>query len=103
MQLTLSRFASGTRLRLFAAAVLVAFIAVGAPMHSHDVVAIGADQTSPQKAPCAACTVSASPGLVLERADVAPRLEAVAVVSDRELAVVALPVSVRSGRAPPAV
>lgn len=103
MQSVSPRLASGALVRLFVAAALVAVVAVGAPLHSHDVVAIGADQASPQKVPCAACVVGASPGLVLERVDVAPRLEAVAAVSDPENAVVTLPVAVRPGRAPPSV
>jgi hypothetical protein len=103
MQFVSFRIGPGALARLFAAAVLVAVVAVGAPLHSHDIVAIGAGHDSLQKSPCAACIVSASPGLVLERADVDPNVEAVRAVSLPENSVVSLSVAVRPGRAPPAV
>jgi hypothetical protein len=101
MKLVAPTSAFGIFVRLLSAAVMIAVVAVGAPLHSHD-VALDGDAPSPQKAQCAACVTGASPGLVLERTDVAPVLEAIAVVSTPEIAVVVLPQPVRCGRAPPA-
>lgn len=90
------------RLRLFWAAVLVAIISVGAPLHSHD-IAFDGDQASPRKSGCAACVTSASPGLVLEHTDVVPILEAIEIITVPAIAVVPHSLPVRSGRAPPAL
>lgn len=89
-------------MRLLAAATLVAIVAVGAPMHAHD-LAVEGGNALPQKAPCAACVVNASPGIILERADIAPIFVALAVVHSSERVVVALALPVRPGRAPPTV
>jgi hypothetical protein len=94
--------AFGTLVRVLTAAALVAVVAVGAPMHSHDVGGF-ADGDTPQMAPCAACVSSASPGLVLACAEVTPRLEPIGVVSTPCRDLVPLPVAARSGRAPPTV
>lgn len=102
MKLVSPTSAFGVVSRLVIAAMLVAVVAVGAPLHSHD-VALDGDQPSPQKAPCAACVTGASPGLVLERTDVVPRLEAIDVVSVSECDVVRFSFRVRPGRAPPVV
>jgi hypothetical protein len=96
------RTAIGAFVRLLTAAVLVAVVSVGAPLHSHD-VAFGDDRAAPQKAQCAACITGATPGLVLDRTDLAPRFEAVAVVSVPETIALALSLPVRPGRAPPPV
>jgi phage tail protein X len=101
MKLVAPTSAFGIFVRLISAAVLIAVVAVGAPLHSHD-VALDGDQTTPQKASCAACVINASPGLVLEQTDIAPVLQAIAEVSVPDIAVVVLPQPVRCGRAPPA-
>jgi hypothetical protein len=99
MRLVVPRSATGTFARLAAAAILVAVVAVGAPLHAHD-IASGGDAA--QKAQCAACVVGANPGLVLAPADFVPSFDAIDVVSVAESDVVTLSVAVRPGRAPPA-
>lgn len=101
MRLVASRSSLGAFARLVAAAVLVAVVAVGAPLHAHDLVPSGSDTL--QKSSCAACVVSASPALVLEQVDAVPRFEALDVVSVDEPEVAALSFAVRPGRAPPVV
>jgi len=101
MKLVAPTSAFGIFIRLLSAAVMIAVVAVGAPLHSHD-VALDGGQTAPQKSSCAACVLGASPGLVLEQTDIAPVFQAIAELSVPELAVVVLPQPVRSGRAPPA-
>lgn len=103
MRLVSSGSAFSTLVRLVAAAALIAVLAVGVPMHSHDLVIGTSDGSAPQKAPCAACVASASPGLVSDRADVVPVWQAVDVVFAPASVAVALPLPIRSGRAPPAV
>ena len=91
-----------TLVRLVAAAALIAVLAVGVPMHSHDLVIGTSDGSAPQKAPCAACVTSASPGLVPDRADFVPAWQPVGAVLAPESVAVAVALPIRSGRAPPA-
>ncbi len=93
----------GVLVRLIAAAAMVAVIAVGAPLHSHDLSVNSGEPGSSPKAPCAACVTGANPGLVAVHADVAPHFLAVDDVSISETVAVSLSLPSRTGRAPPVV
>jgi hypothetical protein len=101
MRLVSPTSAFGALVRLVAAAALIAVIAVGAPLHSHDLVLGSDDGSTPQKAPCAACVTGSSLGVVSERVDVAPGFQRIGVVFAHESLVVAFSLPIRSGRAPP--
>lgn len=95
--------AFSTLVRLVAATALIAVLAFGVPLHSHDLVIGTSDGSAPLKAPCAACIASASPGLISDRADFVPVWQAVGVVLSPESVAVAVALPIRSGRAPPTV
>lgn len=103
MRLVSTGSAFSTLVRLVAAAALIVVLAAGVPLHSHDLVIGTSDRGAPQKAPCAACVTSASPGLVSDRADFVPAWQPVGVVLAPESVAVAVALPIRSGRAPPAV
>ena len=103
MRLVSSESAFSTLVRLAAATALIAVLALGVPMHSHDLVIGTSDGNAPQKTPCAACVTSASPGLVSDRADFVPAWQPVGTVHAPESIAVAVALPLRSGRAPPAV
>ncbi|MGK2857039.1 MAG: hypothetical protein ACSLFQ_07525 [Thermoanaerobaculia bacterium] len=102
MRLVAPRTAFAALIRLLAAATMIAVIAVGAPMHSHDLAFGSGEAGAPQSSTCAACVSGASPGLVAESADFAPGLQPVDVVAAVESCAVALSLPIRAGRAPPA-
>lgn len=103
MKLVCPSTAFSTLVRLVAATALIAVLAVGVPMHSHELVIGTSDGSAPQKAPCAACVASASPGLVSDRADFVPAWQPMGMVLAPESTAVAIALPIRSGRAPPAI
>lgn len=102
MRLVAPKTAFAALVRLLAAATTIAVIAVGAPMHSHDLAFGNGEASAPKNPTCAACVSSASPGLVAERGECAPGFQPVDLVPATESCTVALSLPIRSGRAPPA-
>lgn len=102
MRLVAPTTAFAALVRLLAAATMIAVIAVGAPMHSHDLALGTGEAGAPKNSTCAACVSSASPGLVAERGEFAPGFRAVDLVPAVESCAVARSLPIRAGRAPPA-